>query len=396
MSLLRQSAAVLLAAVLLAALAASAAAQSPPPPQPPTPPELEQETPSQPEKLPAATPLSTSLATCTTAPRTSDASKPAAYFPSYLEDSFPQLRTAVPALRTLKFEDHPATAADEADPILNQAAQALIAMVPRVPNLIAKEELTQVSLQLPYQPTTGTLSTNAGSTRRGMPQISATTTTSSAVQGDELQKILESMLEQPQQRTTFSYRIRAAQDPTYGPVLEEYRTNAKDQTVGPNDFSAGNPRSVGYSNTWMMFVPTNLQESRFRYLGHQKIDHHDTLVVAFAQDPDHATMRAAVGIGADACRHFIQGILWIDQSSFEIVRLETDLLAPLPGVHLTRLRSELHFSEVKIPTRNLILWMPSDVKISWLGKDGAGIELHHYSNYRLFAATSRIILPDPE
>ena len=86
----------------------------------------------------------------------------------------------------------------------------------------------------------------------------------------------------------------------------------------------------------------------------------------------------------------------VSPSSFEIVRLETDLLSPLPGVHLTRLRSELRFSEVKIPTRNLILWMPSDVKISWQGKDAAGVELHHYSNYRLFAATSRIILPDPE
>jgi hypothetical protein len=391
MSLLRQS-----AAVLLAVLAASAAAQSPPPPQPLTPPELQQEPPSQPEKLPPATPLSTSLATCTTGPRTSDASKPPTYFPSYLEDSFPQLKSAVPALRSLKFEDHPATGAGEAEPILNQASEALISMVPRVPNLIAKEELTLVSLQLPYQSTTGTLTTNVGSTRRGMPQISATTSSSGVVQGEELEKILEKMLEQPQQRTTFSYRVRAAQDPTYGPVLEEYRTNAKDQTVNPNDFSAGNPKSVGYSNTWMMFVPTNLRESRFRYLGRQKIDHHDTLVIAFAQDPDHATMRSAVGVGADACRHFIQGILWIDQSSFEIVRLETDLLSPLPGVHLTRLRSELHFSEVKIPTRNLILWMPSDVKISWLGKETAGIELHHYSNYRLFAATSRIILPDPE
>ena len=106
-------------------------------------------------------------------------------------------------------------------------------------------------------------------------------------------------------------------------------------------------------------------------------------------------MRAAVGIGDDACRYYIQGILWIDQSAFEIVRLQTDLIAPLTGVHLDRLRSDLRFSEVKIPTRNLTLWMPSDVKISWQGKDSAGMEIHRYSNYRLFAATSRIILPTP-
>ena len=390
MSLLRQS-----AAVLLAALIASAAAQSPPTPEPPTPTDLQQQTPS-PEKLPAATPLPAALNTCVTTPRASDPTRPTPYFPSYLDDSVTQLRTAVPALRTLKFEDHPVTSADDADPILTQASQALIAMVPRVPNLIAKEELSQVNLPLPYQPTTGTLATNTGTNRRGTPQLSATTSGSAPIQGEDLQKVLENMLDAPQQRTIFSYRIRAAQDPVFGPVLEEYRTDAKDQTVNPNDFSAGHPRSVGYSNTWMMFVPVNLPESRFRYLGHQKIDHHDTLVIAFAQDPQHATMRAAVGIGDDACRYYIQGILWIDQSLFEIVRLQTDLLAPLTGIHLDRLRSELRFSEVKIPTRNLTLWMPSDVKISWQGKDSAGMEIHRYSNYRLFAATSRIILPTPE
>jgi hypothetical protein len=395
MSLLRQT-----VAVLLAALIASAPAQTPtpPPPPPPIPTDLQQEPQEQqpqPEKLPAATPLPTALATCISAPRISDTNRPA-YFPSYLEDSFLQLRTAVPALRTLKFEDHPATSADDAEPILNQAAEALIAMVPRVPNLIAKEELSQVNVSLPYQPNTGTISTNVGSTRRGMSQVTTTPSSSGPTEGAELEKVLEGMLDQPQQRTIFSYRIRAAQDPTYGPVLEEYRTNAKEQTVDPNDYSAGNPRSVGYGNTWMMFVPTNLQESHFRYLGHQKIDHHDTLVIAFAQDPDHATMRAAVGVGADACRYLIQGILWIDQSFFQIIRLQTDLLSPLTGIHLNQLRSELRFGEVRIPTRNLTLWMPSDVKISWQGKDSAGLELHRYSNYRLFAATSRIIIPDPE
>jgi hypothetical protein len=387
MSLLRQS-----AAVLLAALVASAAAQSPPIPDPPTPADLQEQAPA-PEKLPAATPLPASLPNCATTSRASDTSRP---FPSYREDSINQLRTAIPALRTLKFEDHPATTSGDVDPILNQAAEALIAMVPRVPNLIAKEELSQVNLTLPYQPTTGLLATNTAPGRRGSPQISATTSSSSPVQGEELQKVLENMLDTPQQRTTFSYRIRAALDPTFGPVLEEYRTDAKEQTVDRNDFSAGHPRSVGYSNTWMMFVPANLPESRFRLLGHQKIDHHETVVIAFSQDPEHATMRAAVGIGENACRYLLQGVLWIDQSLSEIVRLQTDLVAPLTNVHLDRLRSELHFSEVRIPTRNLTLWMPSDVKISWQGKDSAGMEIHRYSNYRLFGATSRIILPTPE
>jgi hypothetical protein len=107
---------------------------------------------------------------------------------------------------------------------------------------------------------------------------------------------------------------------------------------------------------------------------------------------------ATVRMGnTNGCRYLVQGILWIDETFFEIVRLRTDLLAPLPELHLTQLRSELRFGEVKIPARDLILWMPSEVRISWQSKDDAGMELHRYSNYRLFAATSHIVLdPDEE
>jgi hypothetical protein len=379
MSLLRQS----IVAALLAAIVASAPAQSqttPPSPAPDT------------QALPADTSPLSDLAVCVTTP---NADKPQPHFPSYLDDSFLQLKSAVPALRTLKFEDLPATNFDDADPILNQAAQALVAMVPRVPNLIAKEELTQASVTLPYTTAQGPQVVNTSSRRNSIPTLS-NSATANPVQGADLDKVLQGMIDQPQQRTTFSYRIRSTDDPTFGAILEEYRTNAKDQALNRDDFSAGNPRSVGFGSTWLMFVPDNLPQARYRYLGRQKIDRHNTLVIAFAQDPRHAVMRAAVGIGPDRCTYLSQGILWIDETQFQIIRLQTDLLAPLTGIHIYQLRSELHISEVKIPTRNLTLWMPAEVKISWQSKDSAGMELHRYSNYRLFGATSRIILPDPE
>jgi hypothetical protein len=317
------------------------------------------------------------------------------YFPSYLEDSFPQLKAAVPTLRSLKFEDHPVTDATDAEPILNQAAEALVVMVPRVPNLIAKEELSEAGITLPYVPS-AVPQISGGTSRRGATPTVSGGSSSGAVEGEDINRVLEAKLDAPQQRNVFSYRIRSTDDPTLGPMLEEYRVNAHDKAVDRNDFSAGNPRSIGYGSTWLMFIPANLRQVRFRYLGHQKIDKHDTMVLAFAQDPDLATLMATVRMGnTNGCRYLVQGILWIDESFFEIVRLRTDLLAPLPELHLTQLRSELRFSEVKIPARDLTLWMPSEVRISWHTNNDAGMELHRYSNYRLFAATSRIVL-DPD
>src|SRR5260370_41898122 len=65
-----------------------------------------------------------------------------ARFPSYLNDSFAKLKTAVPALRGLKFGARvggdPAGDGDQSGVILSRTGAAITAMVLRVPHLIAK------------------------------------------------------------------------------------------------------------------------------------------------------------------------------------------------------------------------------------------------------------------
>jgi hypothetical protein len=86
-----------------------------------------------------------------------------------------------------------------------------------------------------------------------------------------------------------------------------------------------------------------------------------------------------------------QGVAWIDQESYKIVRIGTDLLAPLPNIKLLQATSTVNFSVVEIPKFTESLWLPKSVELTWdLGGNRLG-ELHRYSKYRLFAATSRII-----
>ena len=75
--------------------------------------------------------------------------------------------------------------------------------------------------------------------------------------------------------------------------------------------------------------------------------------------------------------------------------MQTDLLSPLPNIQLNRLRAVLNYGPVKIKERNLLLWLPTDVKTSWQTAEGAGGEFHLYSHYRLFGSTIRIV-PEAE
>jgi hypothetical protein len=233
---------------------------------------------------------------------------------------------------------------------------------------------------------------SSGGTRRGGSQLYDSS--SRYVEGEELDKALEGLMGQGK-RGVFGYRIQTTEDPTFGTMLQEYRTDGQNLAVDvskPNT-NPGSPRGVGFSATWMMFKPANQDDSKFRYLGRQKVGRHDTLVVAFAQIPGEVPVPAEITMGGGTCSYLQQGLVWIDEEAAQIVRLETDLLKPLTDFHLTKLYSSVTFGEVRIPEKNLTLWMPNEVQIRWQSKEQAGAERHKYSDYRLFGATSRIVLP---
>ena len=163
----------------------------------------------------------------------------------------------------------------------------------------------------------------------------------------------------PKNRMTFSYRIQSNPDAASGPRLREFRTNEQNETILTASTNAGNPRGVGFGSAWLMFEPANLNQFRFRYLGRQKIGKHETVVFAFAQIPERAMMPTRISVGETTCYFFVQGVVWIDPTIFQMIRLQTDLLAPLIGVHERRFDLRSISARVRIPGRNLTLWMPN-------------------------------------
>ena len=314
----------------------------------------------------------------------------AGHVASYLNDSFPQLKGYVPTLKGLKFEEHPA--ADESEKILEETGVAITAIMPRVPNLIAREELSQAAMALPYMlgsvNAAGPPMTRGG--RGGMPMSSSAAPTLRAADAGELQAAMEKILKDPRSKAVLTYRIEANEGATLGTLFRESRTNAQNQPI-VSGAADGSPHGTGFGGIWMMFEPTYRKEFSFRYLGLQKVEKRETVVVAFAQNPERALTPGVISMGGGSCTYFTQGVVWIDPATHQIVRLETDLLAPLTELHVTRLHSETDFAEVRIPARALTLWLPSKVEINWQTPEQAGAERHRYSEYRLFGATTRLI-----
>jgi hypothetical protein len=249
----------------------------------------------------------------------------------------------------------PARSQDELVPLLNRLGEQLSRMVRKIPDLTSLETVVQTrSWPAEMKPLSNTLPM--------VPQI-----------------------------REYSYLILPHQ--LGGAVnLEEYRTEISGKRGKPGAKRSNYPfLTKNFALMWSRFYPSNRSESRFRYLGEQKLHRHNTFVLAYAQKPGQVRSPSAIVVEGRAVVVLEQGIAWIDQADYHIRELRVDLLAPRPDIHVRALTTEIRFGEVSIRKLDAPLWLPQQVTVTMLRDDGYFRTEHRYSKYQLFATTSKVI-----
>jgi hypothetical protein len=195
-----------------------------------------------------------------------------------------------------------------------------------------------------------------------------------------------------------SYLIVRASNGSRSDVAE-YRMDAEgkriDQIVG------GYLVTTGFALIGNYFSTASQPESRFRYLGDEKVGSRETYVVAFAQRPGQATQFVTMaGPRGASANLLVQGIAWVDKSNFQIIRLRTDLLAPRPEIGLERQTTEVTFSNVQFQDVANPLWLPSQVKVYLSVKESDSLRSrlsfhneHRYTDYRRYRVSVKIASP---
>ena len=170
----------------------------------------------------------------------------------------------------------------------------------------------------------------------------------------------------------------------WGPGFMEYRADLSGSEASVKGLSEGFMLTKGFSSAGFIFHPTYRAESNFRYLGRQKVNNRDTFVVAFAQIPGKAHFTGKFRESNKAVTTLTQGLAWIDSSTYEIIRLHTDLLTPLPELRLEGEATNIDFKEVHFKSYKGALWLPEDVTVTldWNGK--VLRNTHEYSDFRIF------------
>ena len=288
--------------------------------------------------------------------------------PSYVKLPMEELKKRVPFLNPTKTEE--ASAVDASNPgdktefILKKTGEVSTDLLRKTPDLVADERVRLV----------GRSDLSERPRIVGIPQAPRRASVSKW-----------------EDTNVYIYRIVHRKNKLGGESLAEFRTDLGNNAIDNSPSNPNRPIDIGFATIWLNFLPSHIHDAQFRYLGEQMIGKRQTYVMAFAQDPEKMALQPVINYPAGQCKTPLQGVAWIDQTTFQIVRIQTDLRYSLPDIQLSQLRSVLTYESVKIKGLELSLWLPRSAETTVQSSYRTVMESHHYSNYRLFKATMKIL-----
>jgi hypothetical protein len=173
--------------------------------------------------------------------------------------------------------------------------------------------------------------------------------------------------------------------------MTEYRTDAKGRPIDYRRLRPGQILTYGFATAPLQhFHRQNQMASRFRYFGRQMVDQQMTDVVGFAEIPEKYPRPMEFRDPNLDVRLFVQGLAWIDATTYQILRIQTYLLAPRPDVGLEGEITRVEFSAIQLPEIPTAFWLPAKVVGDvWLNHRHFR-NIHRYSDFKLFRVESRI------
>jgi hypothetical protein len=191
----------------------------------------------------------------------------------------------------------------------------------------------------------------------------------------------------------FDYVVSIEQyRPGYFDVIE-YRGNR----YSPAQFPDG-VETRGLPSMALIFHPNNAGNFAMSCEGLGQWNGTPTWQVHFRQRPDKPKTTRAYRIGKNGPAYpvALRGRAWIAADSYQIVRIETDLVATLPEIRLFVDHTIVDYGPVWFKDRNVEMWLPQSAELysDWRGKRMH--RRHSFSNCILFTVDEKQRISEPK
>ena len=175
--------------------------------------------------------------------------------------------------------------------------------------------------------------------------------------------------------------------------VEEYR----DANGSPEEFPGG-VATNGLPALVLIFHPFNAPNFEMSCEGLARTGNGLAWQVHFRQRPDkpNTVRRYRVGVDGPSYAVALKGRAWISADTDQILRLETDLVAPVPQIQLVAEHTAIEYGPVKFRGGQVNMWLPqsADVYYDWRGRKTH--RRHSFGNYMLFGVDERQKISAPK
>jgi tetratricopeptide (TPR) repeat protein len=192
---------------------------------------------------------------------------------------------------------------------------------------------------------------------------------------------------------SFSYVASVQQTRPGFYTMEEYRNGSMDIDQFPERIA-----TLGLTALVMVFHPVYVGNYDLVCEGLSRRRGGLSWQVHFRQKPDMPARLRSYRVNNASYPISLRGRAWISADTFEIERLETDLVSPVPKIKLQAEHIALEYMPVQFLSHHAELWLPESADMYFDFDHRRMHRRHYFRDYMLFAVdeTQKISLPTIE
>lgn len=191
----------------------------------------------------------------------------------------------------------------------------------------------------------------------------------------------------------FNYLVSVKENRRGQLSVEEYR----DSHYLPSKFPDG-VATTGLPGLVLIFHPYHAPNFAMTCEGLARSNGSPAWQVYFRQRPDKPNTIRTYQLGTQGPVYSVplKGRAWISADTFQIVRLETDLIDPLPQIRLVADHAAIEYAPVHFRARDLNMWLPQIAEIFYDWRGRRSHRRHSFKNYLLFSVDDKQWVSEPK
>ena len=189
-----------------------------------------------------------------------------------------------------------------------------------------------------------------------------------------------------QEKRQFNYVVEISEIRPGFLDVEEYRNGTQDLTQFPDDIA-----TLGLPAAVLLFHPYYRSDFELTCEGLGRWKEKEAWQIHFSQKSDKPSRLRGYRLGARGSTVGIplKGRAWIQKDDLQVVRMETDLVAPLPDIRLAAEHQDIEFGPVRFRNLKEALWLPATANVYFDFKGRKYRRKNTFRDYLLFSVDDK-------